>query len=81
MYTESQQLHRTRNRELEVEMKRHQLSQIENRIKCSKNERSRIETQALHRLENELEALKAEVAMIQVSRNLFLSFLLLVLCH
>ncbi|VDD87942.1 unnamed protein product [Enterobius vermicularis] len=65
LYTESQQLHRTRKRELEVEMKRHQLSQIENRIKCSKNERSRIETQALHRLENELEALKAEVAMIQ----------------
>uniref|UniRef100_A0A0N5AH08 Structural maintenance of chromosomes protein n=1 Tax=Syphacia muris TaxID=451379 RepID=A0A0N5AH08_9BILA len=65
LYSESQQLHRTRKRELEVEMKRNQLIQIENRMKFSKSERVKIETQTLHRLENELEALKGETAMVQ----------------
>ncbi|KHN86179.1 Structural maintenance of chromosomes protein 1A [Toxocara canis] len=62
---ENQQLHRTRKKELDVEMKRNQLVQLEQRIKYTKNERLKVENQTAKRLEQELETLNGELAVIQ----------------
>lgn len=63
---ELQTLHRTRKRELDVEMKRNQLDQLEKRLKYTRSERVKIESQVLERLQHELEGLKAELEVIQV---------------
>lgn len=63
---ELQNLHRTRKRELDVEMKRNQLDQLEKRLKFTRSERNKIENQVLERLQHELEGLKAELEVMQV---------------
>uniref|UniRef100_A0A914CSH9 Structural maintenance of chromosomes protein n=1 Tax=Acrobeloides nanus TaxID=290746 RepID=A0A914CSH9_9BILA len=62
---ENQNLHKTRKRELDVEMKRNQLDQLEKRLKFTKQERQKIATQVLDRLQLELDGLKAELTVIQ----------------
>lgn len=64
---EDQQLHRTRKKELDVEMKRNQLVQLEERIRATRKERLKIENQTMQRLETELETLNSEHSLIQVS--------------
>lgn len=63
---ECNHLHRTRKRELDVEVKRDQLTQLENRIKATVVEYRRIENQNLGRLEHELEALQGEIEVVEV---------------
>ncbi|MFH4974649.1 hypothetical protein AB6A40_001358 [Gnathostoma spinigerum] len=62
---ESQQLHRSRKKELDVEMKRNQLIQLENRLNITRKDRSKIENQTIRRLENELDAISGELSTIQ----------------
>jgi hypothetical protein len=63
---EMQQLHRTRKKELDVEMKRNQLVSLENRLKFTNMDRNKVETETMARLEQDLELLNAELSTIQV---------------
>ncbi|MCP9258845.1 Structural maintenance of chromosomes protein 1A [Dirofilaria immitis] len=62
---ELQQLHRTRKKELDVEMKRNQLIHLENRLKNTRNEHTKITSQTLKKLEQDLETLNSELSLIQ----------------
>ncbi|VDN02476.1 unnamed protein product [Thelazia callipaeda] len=62
---ELQQLHRTRKKELDVEMKRNQLVHLENRLKNTRNEHSKISNLTLRKLEQDLETLNSELSLIQ----------------
>ncbi|KAI1724897.1 SMC proteins flexible hinge domain-containing protein [Ditylenchus destructor] len=62
---ELSQLHRTRRRELDVEMKRQQLNSLEHRSKFTRVEYRKLEDQVLQRLNIELEAANAEIEVIQ----------------
>lgn len=64
---ELQQLHRTRKKELDVEMKRNQLIHLENRLKNTRSEQYKITNQTLKKLEQDLETLNSELSLIQVS--------------
>lgn len=66
---ELQQLHRTRKKELDVEMKRNQLIHLENRLKSTRNEHTKITSQTLKKLEQDLETLNSELSLIQVGTN------------
>uniref|UniRef100_A0A915Q3C1 Structural maintenance of chromosomes protein n=1 Tax=Setaria digitata TaxID=48799 RepID=A0A915Q3C1_9BILA len=59
------QLHRTRKKELDVEMKRNQLIHLENRLKSTRNEHMKITNQTLKKLEQDLETLNSELSLIQ----------------
>lgn len=63
---ELQQLHRTRKKELDVEMKRNQLIHLENRLKSTRNDHAKITNQTLKKLEQDLETLNSELSLIQV---------------
>lgn len=58
-------LHRNRKRELDVEMKRNQISQLQNRIQYTKNETQKLQNMIIPRLELEIEKLKGELTLIQ----------------
>jgi structural maintenance of chromosome 1 len=60
-------LHRTRRRELDVEIKRNQLNTLEARIKSTHNECKKLEEQGLERLKIDLEAAMSEISVIEVS--------------
>ncbi|VDK74855.1 unnamed protein product [Litomosoides sigmodontis] len=62
---ELQQLHRTRKKELDVEMKRNQLIHLENRLKSTRNDHKKITSQTLKKLEQDLETLNSELSLIQ----------------
>lgn len=57
-------MHRTRKKELDVEVKRDQLAQLENRIKATVAERIRIEKQT--NFEHELDSLQGQIEEIEV---------------
>lgn len=62
---EAQQLHKTRKKELDVEMKRNQLQALEKRLKYTNMDRDKVEKETMARLEQELEVLKSEYETIQ----------------
>uniref|UniRef100_A0AC35FVK5 Structural maintenance of chromosomes protein n=1 Tax=Panagrolaimus sp. PS1159 TaxID=55785 RepID=A0AC35FVK5_9BILA len=62
-------LHRNRKRELDVEMKRSQLQQLENRIRYTKTERDRLQNDIIPRLHHDIDALKCELQLIQPKIN------------
>uniref|UniRef100_A0A915EHG8 Structural maintenance of chromosomes protein n=1 Tax=Ditylenchus dipsaci TaxID=166011 RepID=A0A915EHG8_9BILA len=61
---ECSMLHRTRRRELDVEIKRNQLTTLEARIKSTRNEYNKLE-EHVNRLQNDLEAATGEINIIE----------------
>lgn len=72
MLEEYNHLHRTRRRELDVEMKRNQIAQIEQRVRFTQNEYKRINDH-LERLSRELDSEQGEIEHCQV-RNILQIF-------
>lgn len=67
---ECQQLHRTRKKELDVEMKRNQIAHLETRLKNTRMELNKIKHQELVKFKQELEALNCELSLFQVSGSI-----------
>ncbi|KAK5971425.1 SMC hinge domain-containing protein [Trichostrongylus colubriformis] len=61
---ESNTLHRTRRKELDVEMQRNKLTSVEYRLKNMQLEKTKCETDTLNKLTIELEALESELSVI-----------------
>ncbi|XGW26117.1 hypothetical protein V3C99_007045 [Haemonchus contortus] len=61
---ESNNLHRTRRKELDVEMQRNKLTSVEYRLKNMQLEKTKCETDTLNKLTFELEALESELSVI-----------------
>ncbi|KAK6752456.1 hypothetical protein RB195_003715 [Necator americanus] len=61
---ESNTLHRTRRKELDVEMQRNKLTSVEYRLKNMQLERTKCETDTLNKLTFELESLESELSVI-----------------
>ena len=66
---ELQQLHRTAKRELNVEMKRNQIRQTEQRIKFTQQEIKKIED-SIRRMEQDYEIESSELDTIEVKNSL-----------
>ncbi|CAI4222154.1 unnamed protein product [Auanema sp. JU1783] len=62
-------LHRTRRKELDVEMLRNKICSIESRLKNTQKERERLEHEALQQIANELEVLQCELSNVQPRIN------------
>ncbi|KAK0400039.1 hypothetical protein QR680_003319 [Steinernema hermaphroditum] len=60
---QSQALHRSRKKELDVEMKRKQLQHLERRLKNTKIDRNNVSEEKLSRLKNELEGLQSDLTV------------------
>ncbi|PIO54205.1 hypothetical protein TELCIR_24437, partial [Teladorsagia circumcincta] len=61
---ESNTLHRTRRKELDVEMQRNKLTSVEYRLKNMQLEKTKCETDTLNKLTFELESLESELSVI-----------------
>ncbi|KAJ1357237.1 SMC [Parelaphostrongylus tenuis] len=61
---ESNTLHRTRRKELDVEMQRNKLTSVEYRLRSMQLEKTKCETDTLNKLTFELESLESELSVI-----------------
>ncbi|VDN40524.1 unnamed protein product [Gongylonema pulchrum] len=62
---EQQQLHRTRPKELDVEIKRNQLSELENRLKSTRSEQNKILNQTIKKLEEDIDNIVTDARYTQ----------------
>lgn len=59
-------IHKNRPRELDVEMKRNAITQMENRLKHTRQEIKKLGGQGITRLENELDTMRGQMEQIEV---------------